>query len=56
MVATSLEPIQKRYREIVAEPGYLDGILREGAARVTPIADGTVELVKSRMGLYTPVL
>ncbi len=54
MVAVSLEPIQKRYREIVAEPGYLDGILREGAARVTPIAGGTVELVKSRMGLYTP--
>ena len=54
MVAANLEPIQKRYREIVSEPGYLDGILREGAARVTPIADSTVELVKSRMGLYTP--
>jgi tryptophanyl-tRNA synthetase len=48
-----LEPIQKRYREITAETGYLDAILREGAEAVTPIANATVELVKSRMGLYT---
>ena len=55
MVVSKLEPIQQRYREIVADPGYLDGILREGAAAVTPIADSTVELVKQRMGLYTPL-
>jgi len=53
MVASSLDPIQQRYREITADPGYLDGILREGAERVMPIANATVELVKSRMGLYT---
>lgn len=53
MVATSLEPLQKRYREITAEPGYLDGILRQGAERVDPIARSTVELVKRRMGVYT---
>lgn len=53
MVATSLEPLQKRYREIIAEPGYLDGILKEGADRVSPIANSTVDLVKKRMGLYT---
>jgi hypothetical protein len=48
-----LEPIQQRYREITSDPAYLDGILREGAERVIPIANSTVELVKSRMGLYT---
>jgi tryptophanyl-tRNA synthetase len=48
-----LEPIQQRYREITTETGYLDAILREGAEAVTPIANATVELVKSRMGLYT---
>lgn len=53
MVVTHLEPLQKRYREIVAEPGYLAGILRSSAERVAPIANSTVELVKSRMGLYT---
>jgi tryptophanyl-tRNA synthetase len=53
MVAASLEPLQKRYREIVAEPGYVDRVLREGAERVSPIAKSTVRLTKERMGLYT---
>jgi tryptophanyl-tRNA synthetase len=53
MVVSSLEPFQARYREITADPAYLDNILREGAERVSPIANSTVELVKSRMGLYT---
>jgi tryptophanyl-tRNA synthetase len=53
MVATSLEPLQTRYREIVAEPGYVDRVLREGAERVSPIAKSTVRLTKERMGLYS---
>jgi tryptophanyl-tRNA synthetase len=52
MVIAHLEPFQERYRQIVAEPGYLDGILRAGAERVAPIANDTVRLVKQRMGLY----
>jgi tryptophanyl-tRNA synthetase len=52
MVIAHLEPLQARYRQIMSEPGYLDGILQEAAARVRPIADSTVELVKRRMGLY----
>ncbi len=54
MVIANLEPLQKRYNEIVSEKGYVDAVLREGAERVTPIANATVELVKRRMGLYTP--
>jgi tryptophanyl-tRNA synthetase len=53
MVASSLEPLQQRYNEITADRTYLDAILEEGAERVRPIANSTVELVKSRMGLYT---
>ena len=53
MVIAHLEPFQERYRRIVSEPGYLAGILREGAARVAPIAADTVRTVKQRMGLYT---
>jgi tryptophanyl-tRNA synthetase len=52
IVISHLEPIQKRYAEIMNEPGYLAGILREGAERVSPIAKSTVQLVKERMGLY----
>src|SRR6516162_6950027 len=53
MVISHLEPFQRLYRDITADPGYLDRVLREGAARVAPIARSTVELVKERMGLYT---
>jgi tryptophanyl-tRNA synthetase len=52
-VVASLEPLQKRYDEIMADPAYLDGVLAEGAARVSAIANSTVEVVKRRMGLYT---
>ncbi len=52
MVVAHLEPFQQRYRQIVSEPGYLAGVLREGAERVRPIAEDTVRLVKERMGLY----
>ena len=53
MVVSHLEPFQQRYREIVSDPGYVTRVLRQGAERVTPIANSTVELVKRRMGLYT---
>lgn len=52
IVVSHLEPLQKRYAEIMDEPGYLTGILKAGAERVSPIAKSTVQLVKERMGLY----
>lgn len=52
-VISKIEPIQQRYREITADPTYVDSVLREGAARVTPIANDTVEKTKKAMGLYT---
>ena len=53
MVISQLEPLQKRYQEIVSELGYVDRILHEGAERIAPIANATVETVKRKMGLYT---
>ncbi len=52
-VVSALEPVQKRYREIMAERGYVAKVLADGAARVTPIAQDTVKKVKRAMGLYT---
>jgi tryptophanyl-tRNA synthetase len=52
-VVAALEPIQKRYREIIDERGYVARVLEEGAGRITPIANDTVEKVKKAMGLYT---
>jgi tryptophanyl-tRNA synthetase len=52
-VISHLEPIQARYREITSEPGYVAGVLRDGAARVSPWANDTVDKVKRAMGIYT---
>jgi tryptophanyl-tRNA synthetase len=52
-VVAALEPIQQRYREIIADSDYLARVLLQGAERVSPIARDTVEKVKRRMGLYT---
>jgi len=52
-VVAKLEPVQQRYREITSDPGYVAGILEEGAARVTPFARATVEKAKRAMGLFT---
>jgi tryptophanyl-tRNA synthetase len=52
-VVEALEPIQKRYREIMAEPGFVTQVLENGAAKVRPIANDTVNKVKKAMGLYT---
>ena len=53
MVISKLEPLQQEYRRIREDAGYLNGILKQGAERVAPIANSTVRLVKERMGLYT---
>jgi tryptophanyl-tRNA synthetase len=53
MTISQLEPMQTRYREITADPAYLDGILQQGADVVTPIANATLHLAKERMGIYT---
>jgi len=52
-VIAALEPIQRRYHEIAADPGYIVRALEEGAERVRPLARDTVEKVKRCMGLYT---
>jgi tryptophanyl-tRNA synthetase len=46
-----LEPLQKRYAEITAEPGYVERILKEGADRVRPTAEKTLAAAKRGMGL-----
>jgi tryptophanyl-tRNA synthetase len=51
VVIGELEPLQKRYAEITAEPGYVERILKEGADRVRPVADKTLTDAKRGMGL-----
>ena len=51
-VIARLEPIQRRYREVTADPGYLDGVLQRGRDHVIPISEDTVRKTKRAMGLY----
>jgi tryptophanyl-tRNA synthetase len=52
-VVAALEPMQKRYREIASEPGYIAQVLEKGAERARPAARDTVEKVKRAMGLWS---
>ncbi|MDQ2713201.1 MAG: tryptophan--tRNA ligase [Acidobacteriota bacterium] len=51
-VIARLEPIQRRYREVTAEPFYIDAMLKQGRDRVVPIAEDTMRKAKRAMGLY----
>lgn len=50
-VVAALEPIQRRYDQLVADPAELDRLLAAGADRVRPIARETLAQVMRRMGL-----
>lgn len=45
-----VQPIQDRYAEIMSDPGCLDRILADGAARATDIAEATLNNVYQAMG------
>jgi tryptophanyl-tRNA synthetase len=51
-VIARLEPIQRRYREITAEPGYVEQSLKAGRDRILPIAEETLRRTKAAMGIY----
>ncbi len=51
VVVEGLRPLQERYRELTAEPGHIDAILKEGAAKARPLAEKTLAEVKKRIGL-----
>jgi len=50
LVIASLEPLQTRYREVTADPAYIDNLLRQSVERLRPIVDGTMDRVRRAMG------
>lgn len=52
-VLARLAPIQEKFREVTADAGYLDQVLKEGRERIMPFAQHTLATVKRAMGLYT---
>jgi tryptophanyl-tRNA synthetase len=51
VVIEGLRPLQERYKKVTTEPGYLDSILKEGAAKARPLAEKTLAKVHKVVGL-----
>lgn len=51
VIIESLHPLQSHYWELAADPTYVDSLLTEGASKVQPIAEKTLTIVKSKVGL-----
>ena len=54
LVVLHLAPIQRRYAEISRHPGYVDGILADGAERASALATPTITEVYAAVGLLPP--
>jgi tryptophanyl-tRNA synthetase len=50
-----LKPIQDKYHEIMADPGYLESILKEGREKAGVIAHQTLLRVKKALGYSLPL-
>ena len=51
----AISPIRDRYDEILAEPGYLDTVLREGREKAETLANATLSKVKNALG-FAPMI
>ncbi|GAA1432084.1 tryptophan--tRNA ligase [Streptomyces thermospinosisporus] len=50
-VVEVLRPVQQRHRELCADPGYVEGVLREGARRAREMARPVVDAAYRAIGL-----
>ncbi|MFF7690947.1 tryptophan--tRNA ligase [Streptomyces syringium] len=54
-VVELLRPVRRQHAELCADPGYVDGVLREGAERARGLARPTVDAAYAAVGLMRPV-
>ncbi|REH21686.1 MULTISPECIES: tryptophan--tRNA ligase [unclassified Streptomyces] len=54
-VVEMLRPVRERHMELSADPGYVDGVLREGAEKARAMARPTVDDAYRAIGLLPPV-
>ncbi len=53
-VADAVEPIRNRKKEILADKGYLDGVMQKGAEQANYLARKMISKVYRKVGLYSP--
>jgi tryptophanyl-tRNA synthetase len=51
VIIEGLAPVRNKYAELTAEPGYLESLMAEGAAKACPIAEKTLTRVREKIGL-----
>lgn len=51
LVAEQLQPLQERYRELMAAPGGLTGVLEQGSERANELATAKITQVQAALGL-----
>jgi tryptophanyl-tRNA synthetase len=51
VVNEALRPLRARRRELLSEPGYLDGVLLDGIAQANAVAAETLDRVRVAMGM-----
>jgi tryptophanyl-tRNA synthetase len=54
-VVEVLRPVQARHRELCADPGHVEGVLRDGAEKARAMARPTVDAAYRAIGLLPPV-
>ncbi|MFE5399531.1 tryptophan--tRNA ligase [Streptomyces sp. NPDC056568] len=54
-VVEVLRPVQDRHKELCADPGHVERVLREGAERARAMARPTVDAAYRAIGLLSPV-
>ncbi|MEV0020181.1 tryptophan--tRNA ligase [Streptomyces tendae] len=54
-VVEVLRPVRERHQELCADPGYVEGVLQEGAEKARAMARPTVDAAYRAIGLLPPV-
>jgi tryptophanyl-tRNA synthetase len=54
-VVEVLRPLRKRHQELCADPGYVEGVLRDGAEKARAMARPSVDAAYRAIGLLPPV-
>ena len=51
VINESLRPLRARRQELIADLGYLDGVLLDGIAQANAMANDTLQRVRAAMGM-----
>ena len=53
VIIEELQPIRKRYRDLMENPDHLDKLLSDGAEKARSLAEKKMEIVKNKIGLVS---